>query len=155
VGLDSDLPSYSTGGLDHMLSFAFFPTHAAAIALSAFGVLAIMLAVTGIHGLVSYAVARRVREIGIRVAVGARPAEVLRLVLGRIAVLVGVGSALGLALALAAGQVLASIVYRSPPHDPVVLAGVLALMILLGLFSSWLPARRALHIEPMSALRYD
>ena len=155
AGLDSELPVYGAGGLDHMLGFAFFPAHAATIALSAFGVLAIMLAVTGIHGLVSYAVARRVREIGIRVALGAWPAEVLRLVLGNILVLVSVGSTLGLFLALGAGQVLASIVYQASPRDPVVLAGVVALVSLLALFSAWLPARRALRIEPMSALRYE
>jgi len=155
VGLDSGLPSYGTGGLDRMLDFAFFPAHAAAIALSAFGVLAIMLAATGIHGLVAYAVSRRVHEIGIRMALGARPGEVLWLVLGKIVALVSVGSVFGLLLALAAGQVLASIVYQSSPRDPVVLAGVMALMSLLGLFSSWVPARRALRIEPMSALRYE
>ena len=138
-----------------MLGFAFFPTHAAAIALSAFGVLAIMLAATGIHGLVAYAVSRRVQEIGIRMALGARPGEVLRLVLGKIAALVAVGSVFGLLLALAAGQVLASIVYQGSPRDPLVLAGVLGLMFFLAIFSSWLPARRALRIEPTAALRHE
>jgi predicted permease len=153
--LDLELPLYGTGSLSQMLGFAFFPTHAAAIALSAFGVLAIMLAVTGIHGLVSYAVARRVREIGIRMAVGARPSQVLRLVLGRIAVLLAVGSAIGCVLALAAGQVLASVVYQASPRDPQILAAVLAAMVLLGLVSSWAPTRRALRIDPMMALRYE
>jgi predicted permease len=155
AGLDPELPLYGTGSLTEMLGFAFFPSHAAAIALSAFGLLAMMLAATGIHGLVAYAVARRTREIGIRVALGARPAEVLRLVLGRILALIGIGSACGLLLALAAGQVLASIVYQNSPRDPVVLAGVLGLMLLLAIFSSWLPARRALRIEPMRALRLE
>jgi predicted permease len=153
--LDPELPLYGTGSLDQMLGFAFFPTHAAAIALSAFGVLAIMLAVTGIHGLVSYAVARRVREIGIRMAVGASPFQVLRLVLGRILALVVIGSAIGLVLALATGQVLASVVYGASPRDPLILAAVLATIVLLGLFSSWAPTRRALRIDPMAALRYE
>jgi predicted permease len=155
AGLDPELPIYGTGSLDQMLGFAFFPTHAAAIALSAFGVLAIMLAVTGIHGLVSYAVAHRVREIGIRMAVGARPSQVLRLVLGRIAVLLAIGSALGLVLALAAGQVLASVVYGASSRDPQVLAVVVATIALLGLLSSWAPTRRVLRIDPMVALRYE
>jgi predicted permease len=153
--LDPELPLYGVGSLTHMLGFAFFPTQAAAIALSAFGVLAIMLAATGIHGLVAYAVSRRVHEIGIRLALGARPRELLRLVLGKIVALVAVGSAFGLLLALAAGQVLASVVYQGSPRDPLVLAGVLGLMSFLSVFSSWLPARRALRIEPTTALRYE
>jgi predicted permease len=155
AALDPDLPLYGTGSLNQMLGFAFFPAHAAAIALSAFGVLAIMLAVTGIHGLVSYAVARRVREIGIRMAIGARPSQVLRLVLGRIMALIAIGSAIGLALALAAGQVLASVVYGASSHDPQTLAAVVATIALLGLLSSWAPTRRALRIDPMMALRYE
>jgi predicted permease len=155
AGLDPELPLYGTGSLNQMLGFAFFPTHAAAIALSAFGVLAIMLAVTGIHGLVSYAVARRVREIGIRMAMGARPSQVLRLVLGRIAVLQAIGSAIGLVLALAAGQVLASVVYGASSRDPRTLLAVLGTIGVLGLLSSWAPTRRALGIDPMAALRYE
>jgi len=138
-----------------MLGFAFFPAHAAAIALSAFGVLAIMLAATGIHGLAAYAVSRRVREIGIRTALGARPGNILKLVLGRMTVLLASGSALGLAGALAGGRVLASIVYQASPRDPLVLVGVLILMSLLGALSAWLPARRALRTEPTTALRYE
>jgi ABC-type antimicrobial peptide transport system permease subunit len=138
-----------------MLGFAFFPAHAAAVALNAFGLLAIMLAVTGIHGLVSYAVARRTREIGIRMAVGARPTQVLRLVLGRSAVLVAIGSAIGLVLALATGQVLASVVYKASPRDPRILIAALAAIVILGLLSSWTPTRRALQIDPMAALRYE
>ncbi|HXJ94304.1 MAG TPA: ABC transporter permease [Terriglobia bacterium] len=153
--LDPQLPLYGTGSLNQMLGFAFFPTQAAAIALSAFGVLAIMLAVTGIHGLVSYAVARRVREIGIRVAVGARPSQVLRLVLGRIMTLIAVGSAIGLVLALATGQVLASVVYGASSRDPKTLAAVVATIALLGLVSSWAPTRRALRIDPVRALRCE
>jgi predicted permease len=153
--LDPELPLYGVGSLTEMLGFAFFPTHAAAMALSAFGVLAIMLAATGIHGLVAYAVSRRVHEIGIRVALGARPREVLRLVLGKIVALVAIGSAFGFLLVLAAGQLLASIVYEGSPRDPLVLAGVLGLMSFVGISSSWRPARQALRIEPTTALRYE
>ena len=155
AGLDPELPIYGTGSLDQMLGFAFFPTHAATIALSAFGVLAIMLGVTGIHGLVSYAVAWRVREIGIRMAVGARPSEVLWLVLGRIAVLIAIGSAIGLVVSLATGQLLANIVYEATPRDPQILTAVLGTLVFLGLLSSWVPTRRALHIDPMVALRHE
>lgn len=153
--LDPHLPLYGVGSLRQMLGLAFFPARAAAIALSAFGVLAIMLAVTGIHGLVSYSVARRVREIGIRMAVGARPAQVMKLVLGRTLMLLLVGGTIGLGLALAAGQVLASIVYQASPHDPLVLAAVIATMGVIGLLASWAPTRRALRIQPTVALRHE
>jgi predicted permease len=153
--LDPLLPLYGTGSLQQALGFAFFPSWAAAIALSAFGLLAIVLAATGIHGVVSYAVARRVREIGIRMAIGARPAQVIRLVLGRITVLLITGSLIGLALALAAGQVLSSIVYGTSPRDPQVLAAVCLTIGVLGLIASWGPTRRALRIDPMVALRHE
>jgi predicted permease len=153
--LDPDLPLYGTGSLEQMLGLAFFPSQAAAIALSAFGLLAIMLAATGIHGLVSYAVARRVREIGIRVAVGARPSQVIRLVLGRTFLLLAAGSLIGLGLAVAVGDVLAQIVYGVSPHDPIIMAAVLATITGLGLLSSWAPVRRALRIDPMAALRHE
>ncbi len=155
AALDPELPLFGVGSLNQMLGFAFFPTHAAAVALSAFGGLAIMLAGTGLYGLVTHAVTRRVREIGIRMALGAQPVEVLHLVLGKTLVLLAIGSAVGLALALLAGQVLASIVYEASPRDPLALGGVVVLMFSLGILSSWLPARRALKIEPKTALRYE
>jgi predicted permease len=153
--LDPHLPLYGAGSLEQELGFAFFPSWAAAIALSAFGLLAIVLAATGIHGVVSYAVARRVREIGIRMAIGARPPQVIRLVLGRITVLLVTGSLVGLGLSLAAGQVLASIVYGTSPRDPQVLAAVCITIGVLGLIASWGPTRRALRIDPMVALRHE
>jgi predicted permease len=153
--LDPSLPVYGAGSLEQMLGFAFFPTRAAALALTAFGILAILLAGTGIYGLVAYAVTRRVREIGIRMAVGARPAQILRTVLGRITFLLLAGSAIGLVLALAAGQVLASVVHNASPRDPGILTAVFAIILLIGVFSCWAPTRRALRIEPMAALRYE
>ena len=114
-----------------------------------------MLAATGVYGLVSYAVARRVREIGIRIAVGAQPRQVLWLVLGRTMTLLLAGCAVGFVLALAAGQVISSIVYGVSPRDPAVLAAVWLMTILLGVLSSWAPTRRALRVDPMMALRHE
>jgi predicted permease len=152
--LDPQLPLFGTGGLDQVLRFAFFPLHAAVIALSSFGVLAIVLALTGIHGLVAYGVARRVREIGIRVAIGAAPRQVVKLVLSKTFYLLGLGTVIGFALSLAAGRLLEAVVYGSV-RDPLVLAGVCLTMLVLGLISSWAPTRRALRIEPTVALRYE
>jgi putative ABC transport system permease protein len=114
-----------------------------------------MLAATGINGLVAYAVSRRTHEIGIRMAIGARPAQVLRLVIGRTATLLLVGSALGLVLALAAGKVITSIVYTTHPRDPLVIVGVWLVIASLAFFASWSPARRATRVDPLVALRYE
>jgi ABC-type antimicrobial peptide transport system permease subunit len=154
-GLDPDLPLYSTGSLTQLLGFAFFPVKAAAIALSVFGILAAMLAITGIYGLVAYAVASRTREIGIRIAMGATAAEVIKLVGRRTAALLAGGSVLGLFLALAAGKVLSSVIYGASPHDPLVLFNVILTIAILGILSSWAPTLRALRIDPASALRRE
>jgi predicted permease len=153
--LDPELPLYGAGPLQQMLGFAFFPTQTAAIALSSFGVLAIVLAATGIHGLAAYAVARRTREIGVRMALGAHPVQVLRLVLGKTALLLALGSILGLTLALATGQVIASIVYGAQPRDPQVMLSAWGSIALIALSAAWSPARRATRIDPLVALRYE
>jgi ABC-type antimicrobial peptide transport system permease subunit len=152
--LDPELPLFSTGPLSQVLRFAFLPLHAAVIALSTFGFLAVVLAITGIHGLVAYGVARRVREIGIRVAIGANPIQIIRLILTRTFVLLGIGALIGLGLALAAERLLESVIFGSS-RDPLVFAGVCVTMIVLGLISSWAPTRRALRIEPTIALRHE
>jgi predicted permease len=153
--LDARLPLYGVGSLTQMLGFAFFPSRAATVALSALGVLAIMLAITGIYGLAAYAVSKRTRDIGIRIAVGARPRQVLRSVLGRTAMLLAIGSSLGLALGLAGGRLLSSIVYEASACDPLVLAAVALTMAVIGLGAALAPARRALSIDPIRALRQE
>ena len=153
--LDPQLPLYGAGGLEQMLGFAFLPTRAAVVALSAFGLLAIMLAATGIHGLVAYAVSKRTHEIGIRMAIGARPKQILRIVLDRTAVLLLCGSLVGFALALVVGQVMTSIVYETQPRDPLVMLSVWLAIALVGFFASWSPARRATRVDPLVALRYE
>lgn len=102
AALDPELPVHQAGSLEQRLASVFLPSRTAASALGAFGLLALLLAATGIHGLVSYVVARRAREIGIRMAVGAGPVHVLRVVLGRMAVLLLAGAAAGLVLAAGA-----------------------------------------------------
>lgn len=136
-------------------SFALVPAWAATIALGVLGALAIMLAITGVFGLASYAVARRRREIGIRIALGAQSRQVLRAALGRIGWLLTVGSAAGLVLGIAASRVLASIVYQARASDPIVIGGVVVTMAAVGALSAWWPARRALAIEPAELLRNE
>jgi len=155
AALDRSLPLYGVGTVEQMLGLALFPNRAAAIALSAFGLLALVLAAIGIHGVVAYVVSRRQREIGIRVAIGASRAAVLRLVLGRMALFVGVGAVAGAALGTAAGALLSSIVYQASPRDPLVATTVAALIAAAGIAASWMPARRSLRIEPAIALRSE
>ena len=155
ASLDPSLPLYGAGTVRQMLGLALFPSQAAAVALSAFGLLAVVLAATGIHGLVAYSVSRRRREIGIRIAIGATGANVLRLVVGRIGMLVGVGVLVGIAGVIVVGGTLSSIVYDASPHDPAVLGAVAAVMLAVAAGACWAPLWRSLRIEPMSALRPD
>jgi predicted permease len=150
--LDPSLPLFGVRGVEEMLGFVLLPMRVAAVALGAFGVLAVMLAATGIHGVVSYAVARRRREIAIRIAVGATGGSILQLVLRRIVMLVVLGSLAGLPLAFATGGLLGRIVYHGPVNDASTLLGVLVVVGLVGLAASWLPARRALRLQPATAL---
>lgn len=155
AAMDSRLPLYGVGSLENMLGFALFPMHAAAVALSAFGLLALVLAMAGIHGLSAYAVSRRTREIGIRMAVGAQAFEILRFVLAKMATLVFLGLTIGSVLALAAGQILRIVVYGASPRSPGAFLLVFALLLIVAALSCWRPAIRALRIDPVSALRYE
>jgi ABC-type antimicrobial peptide transport system permease subunit len=153
AALDPSLTLYGSGSVRQMLGFVLFPNQAAAIALTAFGVIGLVLAATGINGTVAYAVAQRRREIGIRIAIGATSARVLRLVLGRMTALVAAGGFVGLVLALATGRAIASVVYQASPRDPVVFVEVGAVLVIVGVVSCWAPAIRSLRIEPIAALR--
>jgi ABC-type antimicrobial peptide transport system permease subunit len=112
-----------------------------------------MLTVTGIFGMAAYSVSKRLRELGIRVALGAQRKEVLQAALGRAFKLLACGSAAGLLLGLLATKVLAFIVYQASPSDPLVLAGVVLAMSFLGLLATWIPAQRALSVDPLILLR--
>jgi len=155
AALDPAIALYDTQSAADMLGVVLLPSRAAAIALGGFGVLATLLALTGLHGVVSNAVARRQKEIGIRIAIGARPSEVLRVVLARTLVLLGAGVVVGLLLFVAAAQVLAAIVYEASPRDPGVLAAVVACLGVVGVLACWMPARRALRVSPVRALRSE
>jgi ABC-type antimicrobial peptide transport system permease subunit len=114
-----------------------------------------MLSITGIFGMAAYSVSKRLRELGIRIALGAKRREVLQAALGRPLKLLVFGSAAGLILGLLATRVLAFIVYQATPRDPLVLAGVVVAMALLGLLATWIPAQRALSVNPMILLREE
>lgn len=153
-GLDPGLP-FTISTWSKELDTALFAARAASLALGVLGGLGAMLAVTGIFGMAAYSVSKRLRELGIRIALGAQRNEVLRAALGRVFRLLTFGSALGLLLGLAATKLLSFIVYQATPRDPVVLCGVVATMLLLGLVAAWIPAQRALGADPLILLREE
>jgi predicted permease len=152
--IDPNLPVTISNWPDD-LELVLFPTRVATIALGVLGLLAGMLAATGIFGMASYTVARRLREMGIRVALGAQRVQVLRAALGRTVLLICIGSVAGLALGVLGSRVLASIVYQATIYDPVVLAGAIAAMVLIGSMAAAAPARRAVRVEPAILLREE
>jgi len=127
----------------------------ATISLGVMGVMGAILAITGIFGMAAYSVSKRLKELGIRMAVGAQPKEVLEAALGRPFKLLVFGSAAGLLLGILASRVLALIVYQATPRDPLVLTGVVVAMALLGLLATWIPAQRALSLDPSVLLREE
>lgn len=137
------------------LAFVLFPARAATASLGVMGLLAAMLAVTGVFGMAMYSVSKRMREFGIRVAVGAQPIQLMRSALSRPVILLLSGTTAGLLLGMIASRLLAQVVYEATPRDPLVFAGVMITMALLGLVATWLPARRALRIHPASLLREE
>lgn len=137
------------------MELALFPARVATVALGILGLLAGMLAATGIFGMASYTVARRLREMGIRVALGAQRKQVLQAALGRTVLLLGIGSVAGLGLGILGSRVLAFVVYEATVYDPVVLAGAVAAMIAIGALAALVPARRAVGVEPAVLLREE
>jgi len=152
--VDAGLPLYIepwNKELDNVL----FPSRVAAMALGVLGIMGAMLSITGIFGMAAYSVSKRLKELGIRMALGAQRKEVLQAALGRAFKLLAFGSAAGLLLGILASRVLAFVVYQATPRDPLVLAAVVLAMSSLGLVATWIPAQRALSIDPMILLRQE
>jgi hypothetical protein len=137
------------------LESELFPAKAATVALGVMGLLAAMLAVTGIFGMAAYSVSRRMRELGIRVALGARRQQVMSAAVGRPILLLFVGSAVGLLSGFLASRLLGQIVYQADPANPLVVGGAVLTMAVLGLAASALPARRALAADPSRLMREE
>jgi ABC-type antimicrobial peptide transport system permease subunit len=152
--LDPGLP-FTVRTWDAEMGWALFAARVATVALGVLGLLGVMLAVTGIFGMASYVVSKRLRELGIRVALGANRRQILGASIGRALRLLAIGSVAGIALSVLATRVLAFIVYQATPKDPVVLFGVTATMLLLGIIAAWIPARRALAVDPLILLREE
>ena len=153
--LDQNLAVTNVQSLADVVGASLFAARMGAVLLAIFGFLALLLAAIGLYGVMSYAVSRRTREIGIRMALGAGKGNVLRLVLKEGLALVGGGVAVGLIVAAAATRLLTSFLYGVSPLDAATFAAIPLVLALVALLASYLPARRAAKVDPMVALRYQ
>src|SRR5437870_10827564 len=153
--VDQRWPAYNPRTLDHLVSTSMAPRRFALLLMGLFAGLALVLALVGIYGVLSWVVNERTREIGIRLALGAQRREVLGMILIRGMRSVAVGGLIGLAGACALTRFLRSLLYEVSPNDPFTLAAVVLLLVIVALADCWLPARRASKVDPMEALRYE
>jgi putative ABC transport system permease protein len=152
---DPTLPVTRVTTLDTLLADSVSPRRLSMSLLGVFAGLALVLAAVGIYGVMSYVVSLRTNEIGIRIALGAKPGDIWRLIIWRAAALALVGVAIGTAGALALTRLLASLLYAVKPSDPVTFTGVALLLGVIALLASYIPARRAMRVDPMIALRHE
>ena len=153
--LDPAVPIRESSAWKNQLGLTFFVAQVATVALGLFGAFGLLLSVTGTFGLASYTVSKRLRELSIRVALGAQAKQILSTALGRMLVLLAGGSLVGILLGIAASRVLSAIVYQASAQDPFVLAAVVFTMLLTGSLAVAGPVRRALHIDPAILLREE
>ena len=155
ASLDSRLAAGDVMPMAHVVMSAVSPQSATARTLTAAALIALFMAAAGTYGVMAYSVAQRTQEIGVRVALGATPGGILRMVLGQAMLLAGTGLAFGVAGALAMGRGMQSILAETNAFDPVTLGGVTLAMGLVALVAGWVPARRATRVDPMTALRSE
>jgi predicted permease len=154
-GLDPQLPIFNVKTFAEQISESVSRERLVALLSSFFGFFALLLASLGLYGVMAYAVTRRTREIGIRMALGARAGNVLWLVLRETLLLVCVGVAVGLPLALAATRLTEGLLFGLTPNDPLTLALAVAVMVVIAALAGYLPARRAAQVDPLRALRHE
>ncbi len=155
ASLDPDMPFAQLATLDDVTRASLAPQRFLGTLLGVFAVLALTLATVGVYGVMSFAVGQRVREIGVRVALGAGPGDVLGTVMRRGLALTAGGLALGFVGALAASRALAALLYGVPPTDPATFAGVIAVLAATAAFACYWPARRAARLDPVESLRVE
>jgi putative ABC transport system permease protein len=155
AALDSDLPVYDAGTIESRVANSLGRRRFSMLMLGGFSILALLLAVIGIYGVVSYSVAQRTHEMGIRMALGANSRQVSTLVLRQGMLLAFVGVTLGLAGSLALTRLMSGLLYGVGPNDPLTFAAVSVLLVAVTLLAQLVPARRAARVDPMIALRHQ
>lgn len=153
--MDTSLPISEIRSMEQIVNTAFSEARFAMLLLAVFAGVALVLGTVGVYGVIAYMVNRRTREIGVRMALGARPWDVRRLVLGQGAGLALIGVAAGVGAAFATTRVLSSLLYEVSPTDPVIFVAVALLLGAVALLASYLPARRATRVDAMVALRAE
>jgi putative ABC transport system permease protein len=141
--------------MTRMVNNSLAPRRFVVTVLGAFASMALAMALIGLYGVISYAVTQRTQELGVRMALGAQPAEILRLVLGQGMKLAGLGAAVGLVASLAISRLLRNELFQVSAFDPLTFASMAAALVAAALLASYIPARRATRVDPMVALRYE
>jgi len=155
AALNKDQAVFNVRTMDEIVSQSIAPRRFSMMLLSVFAVVALLLASIGIYGMMSYAVAQRTREIGLRMTLGAQKGNVLRLVIGQGMRLAIVGVALGLIASLALTRTMKTLLFGVSTTDPLTFAGIAVLLAGVALLACWVPARRATKVDPIVALRYE
>jgi ABC-type antimicrobial peptide transport system permease subunit len=151
--IDNDIPVHQVGTMsDHVAQSLALPRAAAGM-LSLFGALALLLASFGLYAVVAFVVSRRSGELGIRIALGASGGRMLRMVIGEVMLVVGIGVAIGIVLSILATPLMEGVLFNIAPTDPVTFTAVAALLGLVAMLAAWLPARRASRVDPLTAMR--
>ncbi len=153
--VDADLPIANVRPLASLVDDSVARPKFSMLLLAAFGAFALILACIGIYGVISYSVAQRTREIGVRVALGANRLNIFRMILGEGARLAGLGIAIGIAVALGVTRMMSSFLYEVRPTDPATFAAVCVILLSVAALACYLPARRATRVDPLVALRHD
>ena len=155
LSFDDQMVLYNPEAMTGIISDSLASRRFSMILLGGFAALALVLSAIGIYGVISYLAAQRTQEIGIRMALGAQRTQVLGMVLGQGLRVSAIGVAIGLSAALVLARLIANLLYGVKPHDPLTFAGVAALLTLVALGASYLPALRATRVDPVTALRYE
>ena len=155
LGLDPALSIFYDGPLTRRVDFQLMPSRFLAASLGSFGLVAMLLVGAGLYGILAYTVTQRTKEIGIRMALGAAPASVIRTIVVRAAALAGAGVVVGVAGGLALGKLFSRVLYGINPYDPVMICFAVAVMTIVGLVACWIPVRRATRVDPLTALRAE
>jgi putative ABC transport system permease protein len=153
--LDPNVAPTQLGAMEEHLAFTLFPARVSGVLLGVFGLLALVLALVGLSGLIAYSVSQRTREIGVRMALGARTQDVLKLVIGEGMLLTLIGMAIGLTAAVGLTRFLSYLLYGVSGIDPLTFGLIALLLISVALLACWLPARRATKVDPMVALKCE